>query len=405
MFGSKILIRLLKRLSKAIQGIKPWAHQKVYIYANLIACSMKKNVSLKDIANQVGVSVSLVSYVLNGHAKKMRVGEEVARQIKDTAEKLHYQPNQIAKSLKSKKSQTIGLIVGEIHYRFTTGIVRAIELEAKKNGYTVIIGNSHEELGSLRELIHVLINRQVDGLIIVAAENAESEIQYLKKKEVPFVLIDRNFPTVESNFIGIDNYRIAYQAVEYLIRQGCRRIAFINYDTTFFHLNERSRGYLEALKDHGLAPAGAAAQGADGQTGRAWLREIGKPSYEQDISAAIRELMSTEVGCDAVFCATDTLAITSLKNLISLKINIPDDVAFISFDEAEAFGLFQVPVTHYRQPLEEIGVSAVEMLLEEILDGKEDGRDVKQDGRDAKLKKWRQVYLDSTLVVGKSCRE
>jgi LacI family transcriptional regulator len=349
---------------------------------------MKKNVSLKDIANQVGVSVSLVSYVLNGHEKKMRVGEEIARQIKETAERLHYQPNQIAKSLKSKKSQTIGLIVGEIHYRFTTGIVRAIELEAKKKGYTVVIGNSHEDLGSLRELIHVLINRQVDGLIIVAAENAEAEIEYLKKKEVPFVLIDRNFPSVESNFIGIDNYRIAYRAVEYLIQQGCRRIAFVNYDTTFFHLKERSRGYLEALKDNGLA----------GQGSTGWLREIHKPRYEQDVAAAVRELTSPAVGCDGIFFATDTLAITGLKNLISLRVNIPEDVAFLSFDEAEAFALFQVPVTHYRQPLEEIGVSAVEMLLEEIQEGKEDNRDVKP-------KKWRQLYLDSTLVAGKSCRE
>jgi LacI family transcriptional regulator len=381
---------------------------KVKINANLIACSMKKNVSLKDIANQVGVSVSLVSYVLNGHEKKMRVGEEIARQIKETAERLHYQPNQIAKSLKSKKSQTIGLIVGEIHYRFTTGIVRAIELEAKKNGYTVVIGNSHEDLGSLRELIHVLINRQVDGLIIVAAENAESEIEYLKKKEIPFVLIDRNFPSVESNFIGIDNYRIAYRAVEYLIRQGCRRIAFVNYDTTFFHLKERSRGYLEALKDNGLAGDGPFAPGfgtGDGglggqtdQAGRGWLREIRKPFYEQDVAAAVRELTSPDVGCDAIFFATDTLAITGLKNLISLRVNIPKDVAFMSFDEAEAFALFQVPVTHLRQPLEEIGVSAVEMLLEEIQEGKEDNRDVKP-------KKWRQLYLDSTLVEGKSCRE
>ena len=362
--------------------------RNVKINANLIACSMKKNVSLKDIANQVGVSVSLVSYVLNGHEKKMRVGEEIARQIKETAERMNYQPNQIAKSLKSKKSQTIGLIVGEIHYRFTTGIVRAIELEAKKNGYTVVIGNSHEDLGSLRELIHVLINRQVDGLIIVAAENAESEIEYLKKKEVPFVLIDRNFPSVESNFIGIDNYRIAYRAVEYLIRQGCRRIAFVNYDTTFFHLKERSRGYLEALKDHGLAD----------RAGTGWLREIRKPFYEQDVAAAVQELTSPGVGCDGIFFATDTLAITGLKNLISLKINIPSDIAFMSFDEAEAFALFQVPVTHYRQPLEEIGVSAVEMLLEEIQEGKEDNRDVKP-------KKWRQLYLDSTLVIGKSCRE
>ncbi len=349
---------------------------------------MKKNVSLKDIANQLGVSASLVSYVLNGHSQKMRVGEEMTRQIIATAEKLHYQPNQIAKSLKSKKSQTIGLIVGEIHYGFTTGIVRAIELEAKKNGYTVIIGNSHEDLGSLRELIHVLINRQVDGLIIVAAEKAESEIEYLKKKEIPFVLIDRNFPSVESNFIGIDNYRIAYRAVEYLIRQGCRRIAFVNNDTTFFHLKERSRGYLEALKDHGLA----------GRVGAGWLRNIRKPSYEQDVAAAVRELTSPGVGCDAIFFASGNLAITGLKNLISLQINIPSDVAFMSFDEVEAFALFQIPVTHYRQPLEEIGMSAVGMLLEEIPDGKEDNRNVRP-------KKWQQLYLDSTLVVGKSCRE
>jgi LacI family transcriptional regulator len=343
---------------------------------------MKKNVSLKDIANQVGVSVSLVSYVLNGHAKKMRVGDDVAQQIMTTAQRLNYQPNQIAKSLKSKKSQTIGLIVSEIHYRFTTGIVRAIELEAKKNGYTVIIGNSHEDLASLHDLIHVLINRQVDGLIIVAAENAEPEIEYLKKKEIPFVLIDRNFPTVESNFIGIDNYRIAYNAIEYLIRQGCKKIAFINYETTFFHLKERSRGYLQALRDHGLETS--------------LLREIRKPSYERDMADAIREL--TTIGCDGMFFATDTLAITGLKNLMSLKINVPGDVAFMSFDEAEAFALFQVPVTHYRQPLEEIGISAVEMLLEEIRDGKEEGRD-------GKPRKWRQLYLDSTLVVGESCRE
>lgn len=347
---------------------------------------MKKNVSLKDIATQLGVSTSLVSYVLNGHAQKMRVGEEMAKQIIAMAEKLHYQPNLIAKSLKSKKSQTIGLIVGEIHYRFTTGIVRAIELEAKRSGYTVIIGNSHEDLASLRKLIHVLINRQVDGLIIVAAEGAESEIEYLKKKEVPFVLIDRNFPAVKSNFIGIDNYRIAYRATEYLISKGCRRVAFINYNTTFFHLKERSRGYLQALEDNGLHY----------QT--PLLREIRKPHYEEDVATAVRELTSSDPRCDGMFFATDTLAITGLKNLISLKVKIPSDVAFMSFDEAEAFALFQVPVTHFRQPLEEIGVSAVAMLLEDINDGKEDHRDEKG-------KKWRQLYLDSTLVVGKSCRE
>lgn len=343
-----------------------------------IACDMKKNVSLKDIANQLGVSASLVSYVLNGHAKKMRVSDEVARQVIATAKKLNYQPNQIAKSLKSRKTQTIGLIVAEINYRYTTGIVRAIELEAKKNGYTVIIGNSHEDLASLHELIHVFINRQVDGLIVVAAEQAQKEVKFLKKKEIPFVLIDRNFPEIESTFIGIDNYQVAYDATAYLYAQGCRRIAFVNYRTSFFHLQERTRGYTQALADKGLT------------YDEPLLREIRTSSYDDDVEAATRDLTKPPFSCDAIFFATDTLALTGLTKLINLKVNIPADVAVISFDESEAFALFQCPVTHYRQPLEEIGTSAVRTLLEEI---------------DGEKPKWKQLYLQSSLVPGKSCRE
>jgi len=343
---------------------------------------MKKNVSLKDIANQVGVSVSLVSYVLNGHAKKMRVGEEMTQQIIETARKLHYQPNQIAKSLKSKKSQTIGLIVAEIKYGYTAGIVRSIEEEAKKNGYTVIIGNCHEDLALLHELIQVFINRQVDGLIIVASEQAEAEVQYLKKKEMPFVLIDRIFPTVESNFIGIDNYQVAYNATDYLHKHGLRRIAMINYASTFFHLQERSRGYLEALRSRKL------------KYEKPLLREIRKSSYDKDVQTAIRELTSPPLSCDAIFFATDTLAITGLKNLIELKKKIPEEIAAISFDESESFALFQCPVTHYRQPLSDIGTAAIQTLIE----------DMKGD-KPGKKPKWKQLYLESSLVIGRSCRE
>ena len=338
---------------------------------------MKNNVSLKDIATQLGVSVSLVSYVLNGHAKKMRVRDEVAREIIATAKKLHYQPNQIAKSLKTKKSQTIGLIVGEIHYRYTTGIARAIEAEAKKNKYTVIIGNSHEDLPTFRELMHVLINRQVDGLIIVAAENMEKEIEFLQKREIPFVLIDRNFPSVETNFIGIDNYQVAYDATVYLIKKGYRHIAFVTYASTFFHLKERTRGYQQALKDNGLGK------------GKSLCREIRKSQYDADVEKTMKELTGEASPCDAVFFATDTLANSGLKYMVDWKLSIPAEMGVISFDESEAFALFQCPVTHYRQPLEEIGVTAVRTLMEGMKDGK----------------KMKQVYLQSTLVVGKSCGE
>ena len=338
---------------------------------------MKKNISLKDVANEVGVSASLVSYVLNGHAKEKRVGDEIAKKVLKTAEKLNYVPNQIAKSLKTKKSHTIGFIVGEIYYRYTTGITRSIEFRAKKNGYTVIIGNSHEDLLTLRELIEVMINRQVDGLIIVAAEKAEDEIKYLKKRDIPFVLIDRNYPKAKTNFIGIDNYKVAYNATEYLIKQKRKNIAFINYDTTFFHLKERDRGYLQALKDYKL------------EGNKTLHKQIRKNHFGEDIKQAITELTCGKVPCDAAFFATDTLAIHGLKNLVDSKVDIPGEMAVFSFDESEAFALFNCPITHYKQPLEQIGEAAVNLLFEIMNDMKHD----------------EQICLDSTLVVGKSCGE
>ncbi len=338
---------------------------------------MKKNVSLKDIAAEVGVSVSLVSYVLNGHAEKKRVGDEIAKKIRSTAESFNYIPNQIAKTLKTSKSNTFGLIVAEIYYRYTTGITRSIESQAKENGYTVIIGNSHEDLPTLRELIDVLINRQVDGLIIVAAEKAETEIEYLKKREVPFVLIDRNFPKTETNFIGIDNHKVAYKATEYLIAHRRKKIAFINYATTFVHLQERNKGYIQAMKDYNM------------KIDKTLLKEIRKAHFDDDMRKVIVDLTSSKDACDAIFFATDTLAIQGLKNLVDLRVNIPNDIAVFSFDESEAFALFQCPITYYRQPLEEIGKRSVELLFE-----------VMKDGTYRK-----QLFLESRFVAGKSCGE
>jgi LacI family transcriptional regulator len=338
---------------------------------------MRKNTSLKDIANQLGVSVSLVSYVVNGHAKKKRVGDEVAKKILSTAKKLHYQPNQIAKSLKTNKTHTIGLIVADINYGFTTGVTRAVEAAAKKSNYTVIIGNTHEDIQTMNELIQAFMHRLVDGLIIAGVEHSENCIKMLKDREIPFVLIDRNFPKVKANFIGIDNYQVAYQATEYLIIRDFKNIAFINYQTSFFHLHERDRGYLQALKDHGY------------KIDKALQRKIRKTNFNSDLKAAIKDLVAGESACDAIFFATDTLAITGLKNLIELNISVPDDISILSFDASNTFDLFKCPITHFKQPLEEMGKRAVEVLF-----------GVMEENKRAK-----QINLESTFVAGKSCRE
>ena len=159
---------------------------------------MKKKVSQKDIAQKVGVSTALVSYVLN-NLKEGRISKVVAQKIRETAKELNYRTNQIAKSLKINKTFTIGLIVADISNPFFSSLARIIEDEADKKNYTVIFGSSDENAQKSWKLINALVDRQVDGFIIAPAENTESNLTYLKDHDIPFVLIDRYFPGLETN--------------------------------------------------------------------------------------------------------------------------------------------------------------------------------------------------------------
>lgn len=336
-----------------------------------------KKVILKDIAQHLGVSTALVSYVLNGQAEEKQVGKEIAAKIKIAAKELNYRTNQIARSLKIQKTNTIGLIVADINYRFSTGITRAIEAEARKKNYTVIFGSSDESCEKFNELINVLVNRQVDGLILVPVEGSENSITNLIKSEIPFVLIDRNFPNIVTNSIALDNYKAAYDSTLHLIKNGHKRIAFINLETTLFHLLERNRGYLTALQDNNL------------EFKPEWLIDIRANYYKADIQKAIKQIVSIDNKCDAVFFATDRLAISGLKQIISLKLKVPEQISVFSFDEAEAFELFSCAISHARQPLEKMGKMAVNTLIDLINHNKINN----------------QIYFDTEFVIGKSCRE
>jgi LacI family transcriptional regulator len=210
-----------------------------------------KKILLKDIAQHAGVSTALVSYVLNGLAEEKQVNKVTAARIRQSAKKLNYLPNQIAQSLKRSKTNTIGLLVADVKYRYSTAITSAIESEAKRNNYTVIYGSSNEDLGKFEDLINVFVNRRVDGLILIPVENSQRQIKLLQKNDIPFVLIDRIFPEIAKNFIALDNYKAAYDATEHLIQSGHKRIAIVNYRSSLYNLQERNRGYASALTDNG----------------------------------------------------------------------------------------------------------------------------------------------------------
>lgn len=318
---------------------------------------MNKKVSLKDIAKAVGVSTALVSYVLNNKEKEARVGKEIAAVIRKKAAELHYQPNQIAKSLKSGKSFTIGLIVADISNPFFANIARTIEDEAKKNNYTVIFGSSDESAEKSQDLMDVLIKRQVDGFIIAPAEGSENQISYLVRANIPFVLIDRYFPKIPTNYVVTNNFQAAYGATQHLIESGYKRIGMIAYKNDLIHMKERVRGYKSAIKDHALKPI---------------LREVTYSMAGSEIQSNIEGLTQAKQAIDALFFATNTLSIHGLKYLNNKRLRVPDDVAIVCFDEGDAFDFFYCPLTYVKQPLLAVGQQAVGALIAKINENTQD---------------------------------
>ena len=313
-----------------------------------------KKTSLKDIAQQAGVSIALVSYVLNGKEKESRVGEEIAAKIRQIAKELHYQPNHLAKSLRSGKTQTIGLIIADISNPFFANIARVVEDEAKRNGYTVIIGSSDENADKSRDLLKVLINRQVDGFIIVSAEASAEQVRDLKEQNIPFVLLDRYFPDIPTDFVSTDHYKASYDGVNHLIANGYKRIGMIAYKSAMFHMQERIRGYQNAMKDKQIPFQ------------KTWLKKVRFNHIEQEAKVAINELTTAESPVDALVFATYGLAVNGLKYINELNLNVPDDVAIVSFGQAEAFDLYYCPITYLKQPIGLLGQTAVTLLVEKM---------------------------------------
>lgn len=337
---------------------------------------MNGKVSLKDVAKYLGVSTALVSYVINNKEKEARVSEKMAKKIRSAVVKLNYQPNQIAKSLKSGKTNTIGLIVADISNPFFSSIARIIEDEARKKGYVVIFGSSDESAEKSQDLLNVFQNRQVDAFIIAPAENTEKQVKALQETGIPVVLIDRYFPTIKVDSVHIDNFHAAYNAVEHLINNGSRKIAMMAYDTKLPHIQERKRGYKAALRAHGI------------RFKKEWLKEASYQKIEKDVADKMNELLFPKLKVDALFFATNTLAVESLKIISQSGIKVPDDIAIIAFDESDAFDFFYSPLSYVSQSLEDMGKGALELVTARLKDN---------------TRKYTNLIIKEKLVLRKSC--
>lgn len=336
---------------------------------------MKKKISLKDIAEAAKVSPALVSYVLNNKEEIARVSKETAQRIRDIAKEMNYQPNQIAKSLKSGKSLAIGLLVADISNPFFGNLARAIEEEAKKRNYTVIFGSSDENPEKSQRLIDTFIKRQIDGLIIAPAEGTEPQIQYLKEANIPFVLIDRHFDQIETSYVIVDNHKATYRATQQLIDNGHHKIAYVCYKNKLRHTEDRYLGYVQSLEDNGKTL----------DKNLVCEVEINNPVYFRD---KFMELLQPSLGVDAILFSTNTLSIMGLKIINEMQLSIPEDIAVFCFDQSESYDLFYCPISYVKQPLASIGKESVRVLLGQLQE---------------KEQEHQKVVLDIEIVSRRSC--
>lgn len=310
-------------------------------------------VSLKMIAQELGVSAATVSLVLNGKNKNGRVSDELSKKILAKAAELNYVPNSLAKGLKMGHSKSIGLIVADISNVFFGTLALHIQNYAEKEGYTVIIGNTNEKLDQMAKMINFLNSRQVDGLIITPAEGSESLAESLLENKKPLVLVDRGFPKLKIPSVLIDNFDICFRSAKQLVDRGFKNPAFISYKQDQFHTNERERGFVEAMKKAGIYNPGN-------------VKKVNYECLEEDMDRVISELLNSEKKVDAIFFATNTISISGVKSLLKHDVVIQRDIEVMCFDESEAIDLFPFRVPFIKQPIEEMAKKALELLIGQI---------------------------------------
>lgn len=301
-------------------------------------------VTIKDVAKEAGVAISTVSNVLNNVDI---VSPETKKKVLETVERLKYVPNMNAKFLKSNKKNTIGLFLSSIQGDYYRMLMQAVHLQCKLKNYLLNIYISNENTSE--EIYSMIISSGVEGAIVLNERLSDEYIDRLSKTKMPIVFIDREIAGNHMSSVIIDNAEGTYIALEYLIKQGHRRIGFLhgiyNYDD-----DTRYKAYLNVLNKYGLPMD-------ENIILRGYFEEL--LAYSE---MRVMLLKGVELP-DAFFCANDEMAWGCIRALTEVGIRVPDQVSVIGFDDHSSSKYFTPPVTTVRSPVTELGnASALELF-------------------------------------------
>jgi LacI family transcriptional regulator len=312
------------------------------------------NATILDVAKLAGVSKSTASKALNN---QNYVSEETRVRVLDAARKLNFSPNQVAQSLKRKRTFTIGLITDDLEGLFTTSMLRGVEEAVSSNNFNVILCNSFGEAAHEKAHLELLLTRQIDGIILLSGYRVrERGAPALELENIPVVYLYQYTNMLAAPCVIPDDFGGATLGTRHLIQLGRKRIAFINGPTHYEATHQRLDGYRQALEAAGIQFDPSLVF-----TCRKWHQNYG---YD-----AAHELMTGIEPPDALFCASDSLAIGALDALHELGYSIPQDVSVVGFDNRPHSAHQRPPLTSVALPFHEMGKFAGELLIESILNG------------------------------------
>jgi LacI family transcriptional regulator len=311
-----------------------------------------KEVTLKQIAENLGISITTVSKALKDYPD---VSKTTKALVKEEAKKLRYKPNAFAVNLRTQESKTVGLIIPEVVHHFFSSVINGIIEQAEKKGYLVIILQSNESYKLEKKQVDLLISKRVDGIMISLA-NKTVDISHLKRVielEVPIVMFDKISKLLDCSKVIIDDRAAAYKATKHLIESGCKRIAHFRGALLPQNSIDRFLGYKKALQDHGIPF----------DSSLVYICE--NVDYEDGIVAA-KKLLDDHDDIDGIFAITDLAAIGAIAVFNERGIRVPEDVSIMGFSNWFISSAITPSLSTVDQPGYEMGKKTFKQLYKEM---------------------------------------
>jgi LacI family transcriptional regulator len=305
---------------------------------------------MKDIARDLGLSIVTVSKVLRDHPD---ISEETRKRVLRRMRELNYRPNFAARSLSSGCTWTLGLVVPTLLHPFFAQIAKEISFEVRKQGYSLFISSSDEDPDLEIQEIEHLLARHVDVMLIASAQGMVESFRRIEELRIPYILLDRQFPGLQTNFVGVDDNLVGVLATTHLIEQGCERIAHIRGAQISTAIG-RLEGYEQALASFRMTPlpGHVISIGASGDN-----------KGEQKGYEAAMSLLGNECRPDGIFCFNDPVALGAMRAILDAGLRIPQDVAVVGCGNLPHSDFLRVPLSSVDQGSIDIGKRAAALAL------------------------------------------